>query len=36
VERRRAEWTDWPEPHLTLDALDGIEVNVASALAYLA
>jgi len=36
VERRRAEWTDWPEPHLMLDALDGIEVNVASALAYLA
>lgn len=35
VERRRAEWTDWPEPHLTLDALDGIDVNVASALTYL-
>jgi predicted kinase len=36
VERRRSEWTPWPEPHLTLDALDGIEVNVAAALAYLA
>jgi len=24
-----------PEPHLTLDALDGIEVNIAAALAYL-
>jgi predicted kinase len=36
VQRRRAEWTDWPEPHLTLDALDGIGANVAAALTYLA
>jgi predicted kinase len=36
VERRRAEWTDWPEPYLVLDALDGIEANIAAALAYLA
>jgi hypothetical protein len=36
VERRRAEWTDRPEPHLALDALDGIEANIAAALAYLA
>jgi len=35
VERRRSEWTPWPEPHLTLDALGGIEVNIAAALAYL-
>jgi predicted kinase len=36
VERRRDEWSDWPEPHLVLDALDGIEANIAAALAYLA
>jgi predicted kinase len=36
LERGRAEWTDWPEPHLKLDALDGIEVNVTAALAYVA
>lgn len=35
VEHRRAEWTPWPEPHLTLDAAEAIEVNVARALAYL-
>jgi predicted kinase len=35
VARRRAEWTDWPEQHLALDALDGIEANIAAALAYL-
>ena len=34
VERRRAEWTPWPEPHLTLDALDPVEVNLAKALDY--
>lgn len=36
VERRRAEWTTWPEPHLTLDALDSTDVNMAKALAYVA
>jgi len=36
VERRRIEWTSWPEPHLTLDALDPIEVNVKEALDYIA
>jgi predicted kinase len=35
VARRRAEWTDWPEPHLALDALDELEANIAAALAYL-
>ena len=35
VARRRAEWTDWPEPHLVLDALAGLEANIAAALAYL-
>lgn len=36
VERRRSEWTAWPEPHLTLDAIDPIEVNLGKALDYLA
>jgi predicted kinase len=36
VERRRTEWTAWPEPHLTLDALDSVEANVAKALDYIA
>jgi predicted kinase len=34
VERRRAEWTPWPEPHLTLDALHSLDQNVAKALDY--
>jgi predicted kinase len=34
VERRRGEWTPWPEPHLTLDALEPVEVNLATALDY--
>jgi predicted kinase len=34
VQRRRAEWTAWPEPHLTLDATEAVEANVARALAY--
>ena len=34
VERRRREWTSWPEPHLTLDATDPIEDNVAKALDF--
>jgi Predicted kinase len=34
VERRRAEWTSWPEPHLTLDALDPVDANLTKALAY--
>ena len=36
VERRRAEWTPWPEPHLTLDAARPIEEKVDLALAYVA
>jgi len=36
VERRRAEWTKWPEPHLTLDALDPTDANLAKALDYVA
>lgn len=36
VERRRTEWTSWPEPHLTLDALDPIDANLERALDYLA
>jgi predicted kinase len=35
VERRRSEWTAWPEPHLTLEALEPIEANLAKALDYL-
>lgn len=36
VERRRAEWTPWPEPHLTLDAADPTDANLAKALDYVA
>ena len=35
VERRRTEWTEWPEPHLTLDALEPVAVNLEKALAYI-
>ena len=35
VVNRRSEWTPWPEPHLTLDALDSIESNVRRAVEYL-
>ncbi|MEO5704535.1 MAG: ATP-binding protein [Candidatus Limnocylindrales bacterium] len=35
VVRRRAEWAPWPEPHLTLDAIDSLDSNVARAMAYL-
>lgn len=35
IERRRLEWTPWPEPHLTLDATEPVERNVERALAYL-
>jgi len=35
VERRRVEWTRWPEPHLSLDALDPVATNVAKALEYI-
>ena len=34
VERRRAEWTTWPEPHLTLSALDPAADNLEKALDY--
>jgi predicted kinase len=36
VEEQRAEWTPWPEPHLTLDALDPIDRNAARAIGYVA
>ena len=35
VVRRTAEWTSWPEPHLTLDALEPVEINLAKALDYI-
>lgn len=35
VARRLAEWKPWPEPHLTLDAIDSVATNVARALAYI-
>jgi predicted kinase len=35
VERRRSEWTPWPEPHLALDAAEPAQTNIARALAYL-
>jgi predicted kinase len=35
VLRRREEWTPWPEPHLTIDALVDLDENVAAALAWL-
>lgn len=35
VKRRRAEWSPWPEDHLTLDAVKPAESNLALALAYL-
>jgi predicted kinase len=34
VERRATEWLPWPEPHLTLDARDSVENNLAEALGY--
>jgi predicted kinase len=34
VEHRRAEWSPWPEPHLTLDAVQDREANLARALAW--
>jgi predicted kinase len=34
VDRRRAEWTPWPEPHLTLDGARPLDVNVGEALAF--
>lgn len=36
VTQQDAEWTPWPEPHLTLDAIDPIEGNLARAIGYLA
>jgi predicted kinase len=35
VDRRRAEWTAWPEPHLTLNAIEPVGDNLAKALAYI-
>jgi predicted kinase len=34
VQRRRAEWTPWSEPHLVLDAADPVEANIAKALDF--
>ena len=34
VERRRLEWTPWPERHLTLDAVEESGANLARALDY--
>jgi predicted kinase len=34
VERRRMEWTPWPEPHLVLDSAEPLEVNLAAAVRY--
>ena len=36
VEDRRAEWTDWPEPHLRLDSLNSVAENLETALRYVA
>ena len=35
VVERRSEWTPWPEPHLTVDALDDLHANIARVLSYL-
>jgi predicted kinase len=35
IERRRREWTPWPEPHLTLEATEPVRGNVERALAFL-
>ena len=34
VEARAAEWTEWPEPHVTLDGMDPADENLARALAF--
>ena len=34
-DEQRAEWTDWAEPHIVLDATEGAEANIEIALAYL-
>jgi len=36
VERRRQEWVPWTIPHLVVDAVAPLDVNVAEALAYVA
>ena len=35
IERRSAEWTPWPEAHLTVDSARDLDANVAAVLAYL-
>jgi predicted kinase len=35
VEARRAEWTPWPEPHLTIDSLEPPGLNADLAIRYL-
>jgi hypothetical protein len=34
VEATRARWEPWSDEHLTLDALDEVAANVASAIRY--
>ena len=36
VERTRQEWVPWTIPHLVVDAVAPLDVNVAEALAYVA
>ena len=36
VEEQSADWTPWPEPHLTLDAVGPMDRNVARAIDYVA
>jgi hypothetical protein len=36
VERRRKEWVPWTIPHLVVDAVRPLDVNVEDALAYVA
>ena len=35
IERRREEWTPWPEDHLTIDSVARLDSNVAAVLARL-
>ena len=35
LDEQRAEWTDWAEPHIVLDAKESAERNIEIALAYL-
>jgi predicted kinase len=35
LDEQRAEWTDWAEPHIVLDATESAEGNIEIALTYL-